>query len=171
MRLITILLLGLAVGGAVLCHQTAPKPAPALVLSEDATIQTVEFYEHGCYMTDVARTHFIRTDEGTMVRFELYGNQEDYQELAGPELLEEVQTILDTYDVLGWAGFSGHNPNVLDGSSFLLEITFSDGSRLTARGENRFPKNYSEVMSALDSLAAPAREHLLQQLQEQDQQR
>ena len=63
----------------------------------------------------------------------------------------------------GWAGFSGHDPNVLDGSNFRLEATLADGTRIEAHGENKFPPNYRAVMSALDALTAAAQKNALQQ--------
>lgn len=62
-----------------------------------------------------------------------------------------------------WAGFSGHDPNVLDGSSFRLEAVLADGTRIEAHGENKFPPNYRDVMSALDALTAAAQKNALQQ--------
>ena len=82
---------------------------------------------------------------------------------AGPELLEQARAILEEYGVGGWAGFSGHDPNVLDGSSFRLEATLADGTRIEAHGENKFPPNYRDVMSALDALTAAAQKNALQQ--------
>ena len=96
------------------------------------------------------------------MELELY-HEEVYQEQAGPELLEQAKAILEEYGVGGWAGFSGHDPNVLDGKSFRLEATLADGTRIEAHGENRFPPNYRDVMSALDALTAAAQKNALQQ--------
>ena len=34
---------------------------------------------------------------------------------------------------------------MLDGEGFILKAGFGDGTRITAKGTNSFPKNYSEV--------------------------
>ena len=77
--------------------------------------------------------------------------------------IEQAKAILEEYGVGGWAGFSGYDPNVLDGSSFRLEAVLADGTRIEAHGENKFPPNYRDVMSALDDLTATAQKNALQQ--------
>lgn len=166
MRTFSLVLLGLAVGAALLSRSpsrpapTPPEPAasaPAL-----ADLETLEFWERGSYIQPISRTYLTRTPEGTRVELELY-HEEVYQEQAGPELLEQAKAILEEYGVGGWAGFSGHDPNVLDGSSFRLEAALADGTRIEAHGENKFPPNYRDVMSALDALTAAAQKNALQQ--------
>ena len=44
-----------------------------------------------------------------------------------------------------------------------LEAALADGTRIEAHGENRFPPNYRDVMSALDDLTAAAQKNALQQ--------
>ena len=166
MRTFSLVLLGLAVGAALLSRSprrpaTPPSepatPAPAL-----AELETLEFWERGSYIRPISRTCLTRTPEGTRVELELY-HEEVYQEQVGPELLEQARAILEEYGVGGWAGFSGHDPNVLDGSSFRLEAALADGTRIEAHGENKFPPNYRDVMSALDALTADAQKNALQQ--------
>ena len=165
MRTFSLVLLGLAVGAALLSRSPrrpappTPEPAPAPALAE---LETLEFWERGSYIQPISRTCLKRTPEGTRVELELY-HEEVYQEQAGPELLEQAKAILEEYGVGSWAGFSGHDPNVLDGKSFRLEATLADGTRIEAHGENRFPPNYRDVMSALDALTAAAQKNALQQ--------
>ena len=109
MRTFSLVLLGLAVGAALLSRSpsrpapTPPEPAasaPAL-----ADLETLEFWEQGSYIQPISRTCLTRTPEGTRVELELY-HEEVYQEQAGPELLEQARAILEEYGVGGWAGFS-----------------------------------------------------------------
>jgi len=51
--------------------------------------------------------------------------------------------LLGDCNASSWAGFSKSNSRVLDGSSFSLEIALSDGRKITARGSNAYPKNFS----------------------------
>ena len=44
-----------------------------------------------------------------------------------------------------------------------LEAVLADGTRIEAHGENKFPPNYRDVMSALDALTAAAQKNALQQ--------
>ena len=142
MRTFSLVLLGLAVGAALLSRSPSrPAPTPP---------------------EPAAATPTLADPEGTRVELELY-HEEVYQEQAGPELLEQAKAILEEYGVGGWAGFSGHDPNVLDGKSFRLEATLADGTRIEAHGENKFPPNYRDVMSALDDLTAAAQKNALQQ--------
>ena len=140
MRTFSLVLLGLAVGAALLSRSpsrpapTPPEPAaPAPALAD---LETLEFWEQGSYIQPISRTCLTRTPEGTRVELELY-HEEVYQEQAGPELLEQAKAILEEYGVGGWAG--------------------------EAHGENKFPPNYRAVMSALDALTAPAQKNALQQ--------
>ena len=155
MRTFSLVLLGLAVGTALLSRRPAPTPPePAASAPALAELETLEFWERGSYIQPISRTCLTRTPEGTRVELELY-HEEVYQ--------EQARAILEEYGVGGWAGFSGHAPNVLDGKSFRLEATLTDGTRIEAHGENRFPPNYRDVMSALDALTAAAQKNALQQ--------
>ena len=149
---------------AILCAQEwyRSERATEILAPALAELETLEFWERGSYIQPISRTCLTRTSEGTRVELELY-HEEVYQEQAGPELLEQARAILEEYGVGGWAGFSGHDPNVLDGSSFRLEATLADGTRIEAHGENKFPPNYRDVMSALDALTAAAQKNALQQ--------
>ena len=166
MRTFSLVLLGLAVGAALLSRSprrpAPPPPEPAAPAPALAELETLEFWERGSYIRPISRTCLTRTPEGTRVELELY-HEEVYQEQAGPELLEQARAILEEYGVGGWAGFSGHDPNVLDGSSFRLEAALADGTRIEAHGENKFPPNYRDVMGALDDLTAAAQKNALQQ--------
>ncbi len=130
-------------GGTAQPQPPPPRPAapePAAPAPALADLETLEFWEQGSYIQPISRTCLTRTPEGTRVELELY-HEEVYQEQAGPELLEQAKAILEEYGVGGWAGFSGHDPNVLDGSSFRLEAVLADGTRIEAHGEKTsFPK-------------------------------
>ena len=97
----------------------------------------MEFWEQGSYIQPISRTCLTRTPEGTRVELELY-HEEVYQEQAGPELLEQARAILEEYGVGGWAGFSGHDPNVLDGSSWKPLLPTAPASKPT--GKTSFPQ-------------------------------
>lgn len=52
---------------------------------------------------------------------------------------------------------------VLDGSSFSFHVTFTDGTSISASGNNAFPKNQRKVFSELNSLIAPVVEQWYQE--------
>lgn len=65
------------------------------------------------------------------------------------EAVDELMNAVDDYHVTDWDGFNRSMPDVLDGEDFWLEIRFTDGTRVTAKGQNDFPDNYSEAMSVI----------------------
>ena len=76
MRTFSLVLLGLAVGAALLSRSpsrpapTPPEPAaPAPALAD---LETLEFWEQGSYIQPISRTCLTRTSEGTRVELELY---------------------------------------------------------------------------------------------------
>ena len=60
---------------------------------------------------------------------------------------------LEQLGVRKWNGFSGSNPNVLDGSMFSLGIELEDGKLISAHGSNAYPPNYSSFEQMLRELA------------------
>lgn len=72
---------------------------------------------------------------------------------GGPELLTEIQSLFAEAGITSWDGFVGVSPpGVLDGDSFSFSCTLSDGSTIQARGNNKYPKNYGKVSSAIFDL-------------------
>ena len=73
------------------------------------------------------------------------------------ETADALMQIIDEYDVARWDGFSESEEHVLDGEGFWLEIALTDGTRITARGENAFPENYfpaiSRMQETLDAMS------------------
>ena len=61
--------------------------------------------------------------------------------------------------VLSWNGFSKSDPDVLDGSSFSLDIELSDGKKIYAHGCNAYPKNYHEFMELIDEAVNGPKEY------------
>ncbi len=76
-----------------------------------------------------------------------------------PSLAEELQQAADEYGLLGWNGFHGSDPRVLDGESFSLEAVWADGDAASASGTNAFPKGYHAAMNSLEEIFT--REQLL----------
>ena len=72
------------------------------------------------------------------------------------EAADALMRIIDEYDVARWDGFDESEENVLDGEGFWLEIALTDGTSITARGENAFPENYfpaiSRIQETLDAV-------------------
>ena len=75
--------------------------------------------------------------------------------------VEEICAVIEAYDLLSWDGFSGSDPDVLDGEGFSLSFTFSNGTSVHASGENCFPKEYHTVMGCLDGIMEKERMALI----------
>ena len=122
------------------------------------TLQIKDFhfsYSAGMYMNsgndyDVE----INEDEEAIVRVRLDGvYSEDVPEIvADDEFLEQLSQILIRNDVPSWDGFSESNDGVLDGDSFLLSYTTTDGQIVTAHGYMMWPDNYGTVRAQLEEL-------------------
>ena len=68
--------------------------------------------------------------------------------------LAELEALLDKNGVRGWDGFKGRpRMDVLDGEGFSFSLTFRDGTKISASGENAFPGNYSRFRKELRSFA------------------
>lgn len=72
------------------------------------------------------------------------------------ETVRALQQAAEEYDLRSWDGFSGSNPNVLDGESFRLGIEFSDGTAVEASGTNRFPPDYFTAAGTMETLLEEA---------------
>ena len=71
------------------------------------------------------------------------------EEPVSADTVEALMDVIETYDVDSWDGFDESAKYVLDGEGFSLEILFTDGSSVTARGDNRFPDRYFEAVGEI----------------------
>jgi len=68
------------------------------------------------------------------------------------EFARELEQILIDNGVGKWNGFDKVDKRVLDGRSFSLYITMTDGTSVDAHGYMRWPKNYTDVNAAVEAL-------------------
>lgn len=71
---------------------------------------------------------------------------------ADDEFLQELSALTDTHNLRKWDGFDKFSSFVMDGSGFDLDVSFEDGTGITASGGNSFPEGYGDVRSAIDGL-------------------
>lgn len=75
------------------------------------------------------------------------------RELEGDDALyQEIMSCLRQNRVNEWDGFSKSNSEILDGSSFSFTLSNEDGTIVSARGTNSFPKGYQNVYSFISSI-------------------
>ena len=72
------------------------------------------------------------------------------------EAVDALTRVIETYDLFQWDGFQRSNPNVLDGEGFRLEIEFTDGSSITATGDNAFPPHYFDAIGDMQAILEDA---------------
>ena len=72
-----------------------------------------------------------------------------------PLLLRSLELVLIENGIPDWDGFSGYNPDVLDGQSFDLLAEYADGRSVEASGDNAFPPGYfaamDQILTVLDT--------------------
>ena len=62
---------------------------------------------------------------------------------------DALMEVIEKYDIASWDGFSGSRKYVLDGEGFWLEIRFTDGTSVNARGDNAFPEHYFDAIGEI----------------------
>lgn len=62
---------------------------------------------------------------------------------------DALTEVIEKYDIASWDGFSGSRKYVLDGQGFSLEIRFTDGTGVEARGDNAFPEHYFDAIGEI----------------------
>lgn len=66
-----------------------------------------------------------------------------------PEDADALLKVIEKYDVASWDGFAGSRKYVLDGEGFWLNIRFTDGTGVEARGDNAFPEHYFDAVGEI----------------------
>ena len=77
------------------------------------------------------------------------------------EILDSLYAVYKDIRIAEWDGYDKHNPNVLDGDGFTLDIKFNDGAKLSAHGSNACPERYGEFESAIYEVLSPLQEKIL----------
>ena len=63
-----------------------------------------------------------------------------------PEVLDTLTAMLGRHRADAWDGFDFSRPGVMDGTSFLFEAAFTDGTSIHARGSNAYPEGFAAFM-------------------------
>lgn len=129
-----------------------PLPSPV----EITEVQEITFSRHESAMPEIAAFTLTRAEEGTQVCLET-AYEEEYLHMEDAGLMDQVREILERNEVGDWNGFHGNNSRVLDGGGFSIYVEFTDGTTLSASGENCFPAHYQTVASELTELIQPTR--------------
>ncbi|MBQ2412130.1 MAG: hypothetical protein II313_01760, partial [Anaerotignum sp.] len=68
------------------------------------------------------------------------------------DIMDQLETIVYEHQMYQWDGFSKTDTNVMDGEGFSLDITFMDGTTVSAHGSNAFPSGYGAAEDAFNGL-------------------
>ena len=133
---------------------TSPSGTPEAV-PEITDVQQITFSERGAAVPEIEAFTLTRAEKGTEIRLKL-GAGGEYVHIDIPERMARVRKILEKHRVGQWNGFCAESPVPLSGMRFQLDVTFTDGTKLTASGENEYPEGYAAVKQELEKLTAPA---------------
>lgn len=123
---------------------------------EITEVQKITFSQHESAMPEISSFTLTRAEEGTQVCLEI-AYEDEYLHMDDAKLMDRVREILEMNEVGSWNGFHGNNFMVLDGGGFSMYVEFTDGTTLSAFGENCFPANYQTVASELTELIQPTK--------------
>ena len=66
-------------------------------------------------------------------------------------VIEEIEEVLNKYEVYKWDGFHKNDPNVLDGDSFSFNVR-SEEYDIEASGYMKWPDNYGYVVGGVEEI-------------------
>ena len=145
--------------GADVGAETPTEPIAAASASGEGSLVSFSFSEHGTTAEPYFSYKITTSEDGRAVLS--YSEDSGQTEGIGYLSKEQLDAIKQAFSEAGmasWDGFRGSNPNVLDGTSFSLSAKFSDGTRLSASGSNRFPTGYRDaseiIREAFDQVIA-----------------
>ena len=69
-------------------------------------------------------------------------------------LYQTIAELAGRFGLQNWDGFSGNNPDVLDGYSFSMDAVLADGSMISAHGSNKYPDGYHGFLAELDLICS-----------------
>lgn len=121
-------------------------------LAQDALLESFLYETAGMAMGSETSFSIVREGEGFTVTQSFGGGQIVRTAHVGRETAAQATDILRAHDALAWNGFAKTNPHVLDGTAFILHITFDDGSAISARGTNSYPKGLSVAIQEIKDL-------------------
>ena len=121
-------------------------------LKNGVLIEAFSYETVGMSMGSETELSIVRNDGGFTV-MESFGNGEIIRSaFVGQMVGAQATDILRAHNVLSWNGFAKSDPHVLDGTSFILSIAFDDGTTISARGTNLYPKGLSAAVREIRDL-------------------
>ena len=121
-------------------------------LKEDVLVESFSYETIGTAMGSEASFTIVHEGNSYTVTQSSGGGQTIRTAHVERKIMVQATDILRAHDALSWNGFEKSNPLVMDGSSFILSIAFDDGTNISARGTNSYPKGLSAAVREIQSL-------------------
>ena len=149
-------------GMMLLCAcQHSPPAAPASVSPPvpQSALASFFFSESGSYFKRVQGYEYRAENGRHTACFHMANEEELYPVPVDQAWVDTLNGFIIRYGMMGWDGFSGSAPGLLDGTQFCVEFTLTDGTSVKAGGYGDFPDGYGSASDAIDA-------HFLQLLPE-----
>lgn len=117
-------------------------------------IKSLEYvYTNGYFMHSDIRYNIDCEDTCILKIKELGKSMEETKEYPiSREVVNQIEGLLNFYQVSQWDGFNKRDDRVLDGDSFHFSVTTEDGKSIYASGYMMYPKNYGVVTNELERI-------------------
>jgi len=109
------------------------------------------FSESSSYYKRVQGYEFRAEDGKYTAYFSMANEEEPYPVPVDKAWVDQLTGIVQEHNILLWDGFSRTDTLLMDGTSFSLSLTFSDGSTVRARGYGSFPEGYGSAAREIDA--------------------
>lgn len=140
------------------CSQITPStgitaPAVSDNFEESPMMITSFCFSHnGMSMADCYSYSITQDINSIRLQADLYAGNKTIDVVVDETVLENLGNIVSRHHLDQWNGFDKTNSMVLDGEGFSLSITLADENRITASGDNAFPKGYTDVKREICAL-------------------
>lgn len=139
----------LIIGGVWLASQQTKS-----VKETSAPLVSFDYSHRGCSTDDFYSYEVTESGNGYCFRFLPFREEDEQTAALSTEDVNALMEIINRHDLWKWHGFSKTDPNIMDGTSFSLRVSFADGTVIEANGSNRFPSTYSAACAEMDTLFA-----------------
>lgn len=121
-------------------------------LKEDVLVESFSYETIGTAMGSETTFSIVREGDGFTVTQSAGGGKTVRSAYADQAAGAQATDILRAHNALSWNGFAKSDPHMLDGTSFTLFIAFDDGTTISARGTNSYPKGLSAAVKEIRDL-------------------
>jgi len=111
-------------------------------------------FGYGSYFPGYTTYEIVKNDEKYELTIQRINDPETetINKNINKKYVDEISKVLSEYDVYKWDGFNKTDKNVMDGSSFSLDVTYDNDKSISAHGYMKYPKNYKEVKEKIEKI-------------------